>query len=366
MTRILRVFHSAVVSEYRERERQLRARHGYDVHLVTPPAWPEGGSVVSASDDSDVPMHVVRTRGPFHPILFRYDVAELRRVVRLVRPHLVDVHEEPYSLAAWSVLRAVAREAPGIPVCIYTAQNIHKRYPLPFRLLEWRALRRAAAAYPCSTEAGEVLRRKGFAGRVHVLPLGVSAPAPRRPVNGAVRVGFVGRLVPEKGAELALSAFARAGREDTVLELVGSGPEEPRLRRLAGDLRLGDRVDFAGAVSQDEALRRIGSYDVLLVPSVSNASWKEQFGRVAAQAMVAGTPVLAADSGSLAEVLDGCGELFREGDVDDLSARLVALLDDPARREQLAAAGRRRAGESLTWERVADGFHELYQEALGA
>lgn len=361
--RVLRISHSAVVGEFRERERLLRERHGYDVHVAVPREWPEGGRLVSAAADPDVPLHVVHIRGPRHPILFWYAARSLRRVLREVQPDLVDLHEEPYSLAAASVLRVVP---PEIPVCIYTAQNIHKRYPLPFRLLERRALSRAAAAYPCSTEAGEVLRAKGFAGRLHVVPLGVSVDQRMRPGgDGPCRVGFVGRLVPEKGAEFALEAFARAAASgDAVLDIVGSGPEEERLRTLAARMGLDGRVRFIGAVSQEEALERIGFLDVLVVASVATQRWKEQFGRVAAQAMAAGTPVLAFDSGSLPEVLGGCGVLAREGDVDDLAGKLAALLGNAALRSELGARGRDRAERELSWGRVADGFHRMYREVM--
>lgn len=359
--RVLRLFHSAVVDEFRERERWLSEKHGYDVHVACPPSWPEGGSVVPAAPERGVPVHVVPVHGRTHPILFWYSPGALRRLVAEVRPHLIDVHEEPYSLAAAGALRA----AHGLPMCVYTAQNIHKRYPTPFRQLERRVLSRAAAAYPCSTEAGEVLRRKGFTGALHVLPLGVSDPPPRASANGRLRVGFVSRLVPEKGGRHALAAFAdAAGGLDAELEIVGAGPEEQSLRDAAAALGLNGSVRFTGAVGQEEALARIGSYDVLLVPSLSTSRWKEQFGRVAAQALAVGTPVLASASGSLPEVLDGCGELAREGDVHDLGARLARLLRDPARRAELASLGRARAAAHLSWEQVADGFDRMYREVL--
>ena len=359
--RVLRLFHSAVVDEFRERERWLRDKHGYDVHVACPPAWPEGGSVVRAAPGGDVPVHVLPVRGRTHPILFWYSSRALRRLVAEVRPHLIDLHEEPYSLAAALALRA----AGDLPVCVYTAQNIHKRYPTPFRQLERRVLSRAVAAYPCSTEAGAVLRRKGFAGALHVLPLGVSEPSERPQANGRLRVGFVSRLVPEKGGRHAIAAFADATQGlDAELEIVGAGPEEQSLRDAAGTLGLNGSVRFAGAVGQDDALARIAGYDVLLVPSLSTSRWKEQFGRVAAQAMAVGTPVLASASGSLPEVLDGCGELAREGDVQDLSARLGRLLRDPAHRAELARLGRARAASEFSWERVSDGFDRMYREAL--
>ena len=159
--RVLRVYHSGVVDEYRERERLLRRDHGYEVHLVCPPAWPEGGSVVRAMADPEIPVHVVPARGRPHPILFWYASAPFRRVLRKVRPDIVDLHEEPYSLAVAGALRAVRLEVPEARICMYTAQNIAKRYPPPFRQLERHAHASTAAAYPCSTEAGEVLRAKG-------------------------------------------------------------------------------------------------------------------------------------------------------------------------------------------------------------
>lgn len=367
--RVVRVNHSGVVDEYRRRDHLLRSRHGYDLHVVLPPAWQEGGSLVRATHDDQVPVHVVPVRGREHPILFWFATRELRRVLREVQPQIVDLHEEPYSLAVAAALHAVRAEVPDAVVCIYTAQNINKRYPPPFRQLERRALQTAAAAYPCSTEAGEVLRAKGFAGELHVIPLGVSlrTTAPRRIPHDGLRVGFLGRLEPYKGGELAVRAFAAvAGETDATLEIVGAGPQRGELEACAAELGVVPRVNFTGAVSQEEALRRIGSYDVVLVPSLTTATWKEQFGRIPAQALEAGTPVIASDSGSLREVLGGCGDLVREGDIGELTTALRRLLSDPARRADLSERGRRRAAETLSWEVVSDRFDEMYRLLLGS
>lgn len=366
--RVVRAYHSAVVSEYRERDRLLRARHGYDVHLVSPPAWCEGGTRVAVSPDHAVPVHVVPTRGREHPILFWYQSSAFRRVLRDVRPQIVDLHEEPYSLAVAAALRAIDQEVPEAEVCLYSAQNIYKRYPPPFRHLERRALRRASATYPCSTEAGQVLRQKGFTGEVHVLPLGVSVR--ERPLRAfpatALTVGFLGRLEPYKGGEIAIRAFAEATRgQDTLLEVVGDGSQRRDLEACAAKLDLGSRIAFTGAVSQEEALARIASYDAVLVPSLTTRGWKEQFGRIPAQALEAGTPVIASDSGSLREVLGDCGELVPEGDVGELARALSRLLRDPARRSTLSVRGRERAAALLSWEKVSDDFDRMYRQMLG-
>ena len=366
--RVLRIYHSAVVAEYRERDRLLRSRHGYDLHVVSPPTWLEGGSRVSATSDAGVPVHVVKVRGRCHPILFWYSPAALRRLLRYLRPQIVDLHEEPYSLAVAVALRTVKAEVPNAQICVYTAQNILKHYPPPFRQFEQRALQLASAAYPCSTEAGEVLRAKGYAGAVNVLPLGVTlhSGATRNFTPERFTVGFLGRLENYKGGELAIRAFAVATEDiDASLEIVGSGPQRDEMARCAARLGIAERVRFTGAVPQEEALQRIRGYDVVLVPSISTAGWKEQFGRIPAQALEAGTPVIASDSGSLREVVGGCAELVREGDVDELADRLRRLLRDPERRAYLSRSGQRRAVEALSWQTVADGFDRMYRQVLG-
>jgi len=363
--RVLRLYHSGVVDEYRERERMLRSRHGHDVRLVCPPRWSEGGQTVAAPAQSDFPVYVVPRRGRPHPILFWYAMRPLRAILREFRPEVVDVHEEPYSLATAAALRAVRAEVPDAGICVYSAQNIFKRYPPPFRQLESRALSAAAAAYPCSNEAGDVLRAKGFRGRLHILPLGVSLPPMLTRSRGPVRVGFVGRLEPYKGGHVALEAFARATQTtDAALEFVGDGRQADELRAQAGALGVAPRVTFTGAVAQDEALRRIAAFDVLLIPSLTTPSWKEQFGRVAVQAMALGTAVVASDSGSLREVVGDAGLLAREGDVPDFAAKLHRLIVDEAEREDLARRGRSRAEHLFTWERVADGCDRMYSDVL--
>jgi glycosyltransferase involved in cell wall biosynthesis len=360
--RVLRLYHSGVVPEYRQRERVLRERHGHDVHLICPPAWNEGGSLVRADVDQDPNVHVVEVQGRQHPILFWYSPRELRRVLRELKPDIVDLQEEPYSLAVASALRATRAEAPHAKVCIYSAQNIFKRYPPPFRQLERRALACATGAYPCSAEAGEVMCAKGYGGLLRVLPLGVTLPAQAPPEKEPLTIGFVGRIEPYKGGMIALEAFAKAAADiDAYLEFLGSGSQEDDLKRQAAALGVQDKVLFSGARPQDEALQRIARYAAVVMPSVTTKTWKEQFGRVAVQAMAACTPVIASDSGSLREVVGPAGILVPEGDGEAVCRAIRRILLEPSVRAELARLGRARAEERFTWERVADGCDELYR-----
>src|SRR5699024_2895546 len=154
-------------------ERELRCQQ-VDVQLVSAQRWNEGGRLIDLDPGDDDFVTGVRTFGT-HPNAFLYSPAPLWRL--LGQPwDLIDLHEEPFSLATAQVLamgRLGSLTASGVrtPFVVYSAQNIHKRYPVPFRWFERYALRRAAGAYVCNAEAGRILRRKGLRPPVQLIGL---------------------------------------------------------------------------------------------------------------------------------------------------------------------------------------------------
>ena len=168
--RVLRVFHSAVVDAWRERERHLRSG-GVEVDLLTAKRWNEGGSDVRLKPRPGEPVTGLRTWGR-HPALFVYSPLPLWRA--LGRPYdVIDVQEEPFALATAEILLLRRLRRQRAPYVLYSAQNIDKRYPVPFRWLERWALRNAAGLSVCNEEAGRICERKGLPGRATLIPLGV-------------------------------------------------------------------------------------------------------------------------------------------------------------------------------------------------
>ncbi|NUT57308.1 MAG: glycosyltransferase family 4 protein, partial [Agromyces sp.] len=309
----MRVSHSAVVDEWRGRERALTAL-GVDVSLVSARRWPEGGAVVALEPRVGETVTGVPTIGR-HPALFLYDPRPIWRALG-ERWDVIDIHEEPFALATAEILllRAMRRRRP--PTVLYTAQNLRKRYPVPFRWFERFALRTASGISACNAEAARIVEEKGFAGRARVIPLGIdlqrfrsdaAAPALAGPAPDAevrpVTVGFVGRLVPEKGADVLLDALTRDPRLRA--RIVGAGPAEPALRARAVELEVADRVEFTGPIDPDDIEDFYRSLDVLAVPSLPTPTWTEQFGRVAVEAMASGVPVVSSDAGALPAVVGG-------------------------------------------------------------
>lgn len=362
--RVLRIYHSGVVAAYRQRDREMQAR-GVNVTLVTAKRWNEGGRDVTLDPEGDDFVVGARTVGR-HPYRFVYDPSPIWRLLRAGRFDVIDVHEEPASLAAGEimVLRRLLRR--GVPLTLYSAQNLPKRYPPPFRWIERIALRSAAAVYCCNEAAAGVLRAKGFAGALPVLGLGVDverfSPRDQQPQDpGPLHVGYVGRLQERKGVRVLLDAVAAVPA--ATLAFVGGGPDREHLVAEVARLGLGERVQARSFVAHDELPGVYREFDVICVPSIATPGWIEQFGRVAVEAMASGVPVIASDVGSLPEVVGDAGILVPPGDVDALAAALRRLDDDPQLRHDLAERGRKRA-ERFSWRAIAEAHHGVYLEAL--
>lgn len=169
-------------------------------------------------------------------------------------------------------------------------------------------------------------------------------------------VAFLGRFVSDKGADLLIRAFAQIKGESSGLTLVGSGPEEQELRRLADSL--GVYVRFTGALQGEELVRELNRHKILAVPS----RWAEPFGNVALEGLACGCIVVGSDTGGLPDAIGQAGLTFRSGECQDLTLKLGALLTD----ELFAKGFRSKARAHLLKHRaefVANKYLEVLQSA---
>ena len=196
------------------------------------------------------------------------------------------------------------------------------------------------------------------AGKIVVKPNFV-APDPGRGQGGGGYALFVGRLAPEKGTGTMLDAWDRLATKFP-LKIVGDGPLKDQVVRVAA--RRSD-VEWLGhrPVADVHALMR--KADMLVFPS----QWYETFGRVAAEAFAAGTPVIAADIGAVAELVEHgrTGLKFRPGDPEDLAAQVGWALSHPAELRRMREEVRAEFETKYTAERNYLALMEIYEAALG-
>jgi glycosyltransferase involved in cell wall biosynthesis len=181
------------------------------------------------------------------------------------------------------------------------------------------------------------------AERIRVCPPGVdtsrfraAAPARAGEARSAPASPLIlspGRLVWEKGHQDVLRALHVLRRDrgaDARLLIVGAGPDERRLRAYAGELGIADAVEFRGFVAYDEMPALYASAAVVVLASLPTWSWEEQFGMVLAEAMAAGTPIVASSSGAIPEVAGGAASLFTPGDWPSLASQIDAAITGAA------------------------------------
>jgi glycosyltransferase involved in cell wall biosynthesis len=218
--------------------------------------------------------------------------------------------------------------------------------------------------------AAEALRLEGAqADRVRVSPPGVDVErfaAGTAPPAGhdSHLVLSIGRLVWEKGHQDVLRALALLGRRglsDVRAVIVGAGPEERRLRAVARDLGVANRVELRGFVSHERVPHLLAQASCLVLASLPTPHWEEQFGMVLTEAIAARLPVVAAASGAIPEVLAGYGTLVPSGDWIGLADALAAgpLSGVPGARAHSDAAQTERYSAAAAATRLREAYREL-------
>ncbi len=173
---------------------------------------------------------------------------------------------------------------------------------------------------------------------------------------------FVGRLVPIKGVDVAIRAFAAARRNGLGhrLRIVGDGPERPSLERLAAVEGVGEVVEFAGGKRGADLAAEYRRATAVLFTS----QWEEPFGIVMVEAMGCGTPVVASAHGACPEVVGDSGVLVPGADVNAWARAMTDLAADPARRAVLAARAVERARTTFTLAAIADRYEDVLRTVV--
>ena len=228
--------------------------------------------------------------------------------------------------------------------------------------------RSSAVVVPSRAHLALSTELRGYESKVEVIPFGIdhtrwqSVPPP--PPGASPRAIFIGRLVAYKGLDVLLRALEQV--PDLRLDIVGSGPEAPRLKTLSQALAVSDRVRWYGEYPDDDLPRRMADADFLVLPSVTV---EEMFGLVVLEAMAAGRPVITTALPSAVREVNVPGVTGLEVPLRDVSAlarALETLSRDAARRMAMGQAGRRRVEERFTQTMMAAKHIELYEKIRAA
>ena len=362
------VSHTYVEAENRKKLYAL-ARAGHDITVFVPARWAEGvlgKSWITTSDRAAgiriCPVSV--TRLGRSPASAWWSTKPVRRFLADASPELVHIEEEPWSVAASRLVRLC--RARGVPTTLFTWQNIPGYPPWPLSALRRTTALAADGWVAGNRVAAEQLRVLDARKPLVVLPqLGIDPPAdlPDRQHGAVTQIGYVGRLVPEKGIDDLIAAFSKLQQPGATLSIIGNGPYRRPLEELIDQLHVGARVQFAGPLRHGDVASKLHRLDILVLPSRTTSRWVEQFGHVLVEGMAAGTAVVGSDSGAIPDVIGEGGQVFPEGDRDALCSILDALcapavLQDYRRRARIRA-------HDYTHDVVAANLVAFWQTVVG-
>lgn len=352
---------------------------GYEAAVACSQASAEDGPVSSGRHDIEgckvFSVAIPRKIHPFHDLLA---IWQLYRVIRQFKPDVIHTQTSKAGIVG----RLAARLA-GTPIIIHTAHAFpfHAYLPLPVRWAYIKIERWVAGWTDLLLVDTESVRKDGLsqrivhdATRIVTVPMGIDltrfSPSFCGPdtlrdelglERGALVVGAVARLVPDKGLEcfLRMATIIRARRADVKFLIVGEGPLRRSLEQMAEALGIGPAVVFAGHRTDIPELMQV--MDIFVLPTR-----REGFGVVFAEAMAMGKATVGSDIGPVAEVLeDGVtGYLAPADDPEAFAGRALELLNDEAQRRAFGAAGRRRVEARFSQLRMCESIEREYERLL--
>lgn len=317
--------------------------------LVVTEAVPDspGPAVVAGIDLMRLEFNLAIGRRNF-PVMRRVE-AELRSVHQAFGPELIHLNDTGFGSLLF--LRGGATGATPRVLTIHSPVRARSRPGLQSRLAgdADRLVLVSHAQYEVfRTELPEAVGKAAVIQNALPMP----ALAPTELPFAPPRLLCLGRLVQDKGFDVAIKAFAllRGRGSGATMVIAGGGDQQPGLERLAHDLGLGDSICFTGMVAPEEVHALINTATAMIVPS----RWPEPFGLVALQAAQMGRPVIAAASGGLKDVVaDGeTGWLVPPEDAGALAAAILAAVEAPEERRRRGRNARAAALERYSWERI--------------
>ncbi|ABA20989.1 Glycosyl transferase, group 1 [Trichormus variabilis ATCC 29413] len=367
--KILVASHTYIVDLNCQKLRALsQLEPGIEVTVVVPKTWKPGGvqnKIIETQyrDEGAFKIVPVSNFSQNHQGLLTFG-ADLVSLLREFRPQVIQVEQGSRGLAYAQMIalnQLLNLKAKNI---FFTWWNLPYELKLPIALLEKYNLNNSHGIISGNQDGAEVLRQRGYQGKIKVMPqLGVDETlfTPQAQPELAAKlgiksdefvIGFVGRFVPEKGLLTLLQALTKLPLDKTwKLLLLGRGPLQEELIKIAAENHIQDRVILIESVPHDEVANYINLMSTLVLPSettynfktLTSVGWKEQFGHVLIEAMACQVPVIGSDSGEIPYVIGDAGLVFPEGDVQALANCLLQLIEQPNFTKELGERGYQKA-----------------------
>ncbi|UCF71512.1 MAG: glycosyltransferase family 4 protein [candidate division WOR-3 bacterium] len=288
----------------------------------------------------------------------------LRRAIRQIKPDILHVHylvNTPLALAFWRIRKLVV--SPWGNDIIYD----HGREPLALILYK-KALLKWAKRITATTEFLAWHIQRYVKRTPKVIPFGVETDLFKRRRSrkqNIIVISFIKHLKEKYGPRFLLMAVPHLLKRtrNIAINIVGTGPQDEYLKKLAADLKIEKYVNFLGGIPHGQVVEILEDTDIFVMPSVYES---EVFGVAAIEASAMEIPIVASDLGGIREaVRDGVtGILVPPRDECAIADACLTLIKDPSLRRKLGRNGRKFVTAEFEWSNCVEKMIQVYQGVL--
>lgn len=289
------------------------------------------------------------------------------QVIQDFKPDIIHVEQEVFSISALEL--AYFARLFKTPLSVFGWENMDRQLSSFRQWIRQFVFDRAQLIIPGNKDGESLIRQWGYTGQVEIMPqIGVDTilfpPKVRQRTSGDIfKIGFMGRLVPQKGVDLIFSAAQQLLACDRNIQLIicGSGSEQPRLEKMAQEKGISQNITWRTGISHDKVPEEMDKFDVLILPSRTIETWKEQFGHVLIEAMSMGIPTVGSDSGEIPNVIGNPDLVFPEEDSNKLFEILNRMIENPVWYQTLSQDCITRVDDLYSHERIAQRLTTLWR-----
>ena len=301
---------------------------------------------------------------------YLYPIMPLLDVMRRFKPDVLHYEQEVFSLSAFQA--ALLARLLRIPLTVFCWENIEKKLSFYRKWTTNFVLNTAGAIVAGNTEAAMILRTWGYRRAILIMPqIGVDTGLffRRNQIENQplLTIGYVGRLVPEKGIELIFEAAKQLLGSGISFRIIicGAGSHEQTLRKYAKQLGVDRQISWLGAIAHDGIPDIMAGMDVVVLPSRTlQGRWKEQFGHVLIEAMAMGIPVIGSNSGAIPEVIGRNDLIFPENSSEALTEILEKLAADRKWKNEVSTFLENRAISEYSDQEIAARLAIMWRDVV--
>ncbi len=312
-------------------------------------------------------------------VLYYYTPKHLFGLMKVLKPDLIHVEQGDNAFSYFQciffskLLRLKTRNI--FFTWVNWRQNFSLKYKIFWSWVEKFNLKNSNGALVGNVDAEKILRDKGFNNKICVLPqLGVDMtifqPAKKQDTEvnreEIKTIGFIGRLVEEKGIFVLLDAFANISKKYLNWRLVylGNGPCDNEIANRICTKKLEQQVFIQKTIPHDQVATFIRDLDIMVLPSFDTDGWREQFGHVLIEAMACKVPIIGSDAGEIPNIISDVGLVFKQRDTQSLQDVLERLMSDESLRRELGSKGYNRVIERYSHQAIADETYKFWVDVM--